>query len=159
MTKGVLSSGNSQEVKLLASSRRLASGHSLRRNIQDFESLSETLRFTRVCEDATFVHRAASGMSHKTRPDEDDGFGHTKPPIQSFCSNSWKNIYWTSHWSSDRENSWPIWTTQRSLATVAVIRDQKDGRLLPHPIRRQSRLTRRKILTREVRMCVDKKLY
>ena len=58
----------------LVSSPRLASGNSLRRNIQEFESLSETIRFTRVCEDATFVHRVASGMSYKTRPEEDDGF-------------------------------------------------------------------------------------
>ena len=63
-TNCVLSSVSSLEVKLLVSSPRLASGSSLRRNNQDFESLSETLRFTRV----------ASGMSYKTRPDEDDGF-------------------------------------------------------------------------------------
>ena len=56
VTKGVLSSVNSQEVKLLVSSPRLASGNSLRRNIQDFESLSETSRFTSVCEDAICVH-------------------------------------------------------------------------------------------------------
>ena len=34
----------------------------------------------------------------------------SEPTIQSFCSNYWRNNYWTSHWSSDRENSWPIWT-------------------------------------------------
>ena len=39
-------------------------------------------------------------------------------------------------------------------------RRPKDDRLLPHPIRRQNRLTvkratRRKVLTREVRLCVD----
>ena len=47
-------------------------------------------------------------------------------------------------------------------ATVAVVRDQKDDRLLP-PIRRQNRLTvkkatKRKILTREVRFCVGSKI-
>ena len=111
-TNCVLSSVSSLEVKLLVSSPRLASGSSLRRNNQDFESLSETLRFTRV----------ASGMSYKTRPDEDDGFWtdhsimpriHTfrsKPTIQSKCSNSWRNNYCTSHWSSNRENSWHLWT-------------------------------------------------
>ena len=122
VTKGVLSSVNSQEVKLLVSSPSLASGNSSRRNIQDSESLSGTVQFTRVCEDAIFVHRVASGMSYKTGPDEDDGFGQLNPlcrnytfsrvntPNQSFCSNSWRNNYWTSHWSSDRGNSWPTWT-------------------------------------------------
>ena len=42
MTKAVLSSVKSQEVKILVSSPRLASGNSLQKNIQDFESLSET---------------------------------------------------------------------------------------------------------------------
>ena len=46
------------------------------------------------------------------------------------------------------------------MTTVAVVRDQKDDRLLPHPIRRQCRLTvkkatKRKVLTREVRFYVD----
>ena len=35
---------------------------------------------------------------------------HSKPKFQSFCSNPWRNYYWTSHWGSDLENSWPIWT-------------------------------------------------
>ena len=99
MTKGVLSSVNSREVKLLVSSPRLASGNSLRRNLQDFESLSETTRFTRVCE----RHRVSAGMSCKTKHVEDDGFWtvdsvmqriyvfSSKPPIQSLCSNSWRN--------------------------------------------------------------------
>ena len=79
--KGVLTSVKSHEVNLLVSSPRLASGSSLRKNIQDFESLSETIRFTRVCEDAIFVHLVSAGMSYKTRLDEDDGFGQ----IISFC--------------------------------------------------------------------------
>ena len=60
VSKGVLIREKSQEVNLLVSSPRLASGSSLRENIQDFESLSETIRFTRVCEDAIF---RASGFS------------------------------------------------------------------------------------------------
>ena len=79
VTKGVLTSVKSQEVNLLVSSRRLASGSSLRENIQDFESLSERIWFTRVCEDAIFVHRVSAGMSYKTRPDEYDGFGQLIP--------------------------------------------------------------------------------
>ena len=50
VTKGVLTSVKSQEVKLLVSSPRLVSGNSLRENIQDFESPSETIRFTRFSE-------------------------------------------------------------------------------------------------------------
>ena len=75
VTKGVLSNMNSQEVKLLVSSPRLAPRNSLREKIQDFESLSETFRFTRVCEDAVFTHRVSAGMSYKTRLDEADGNG------------------------------------------------------------------------------------
>ena len=71
--QGALASVKSHEVNLLVSSPRLASGSSLRENIQDFESLSE--RFTRACEDAMFVHRVLAGMSYKTRLDEDDGLG------------------------------------------------------------------------------------
>ena len=33
--------------------------------------------------------------------------------------------------------------TQLPLETVARVRDEKDDRLLPHPIRRQNRLTAR----------------
>ena len=65
MTKGVLKSVKSQEVNLLASSPRLASGSSLWENNQDFDSLSETIRFTRVCEEAVFTHRVSAGMSYK----------------------------------------------------------------------------------------------
>ena len=79
VTKGVLTSVKSQEVKLLVSSPRQVSGNSLRENIQDFESLSETIRFTRVCELASFWHRVSAGMSYKTRLDEDDGFGQIIP--------------------------------------------------------------------------------
>ena len=60
VTKSVSSCVKSQEVDLMVSSPRPASGSSLRENIQDFESLSETIRFTRVCEDAIFVHRVFS---------------------------------------------------------------------------------------------------
>ena len=57
VTPGVLTGVKSQEVKLLVSSPRPVSGKSLRGNIQDFESLSETIRFTRVCGLASFLHR------------------------------------------------------------------------------------------------------
>ena len=72
--KGVLTSVKSHEVNLLVSSPRQASGSSFWENIQDFESLSETIRSSKECEDAIFVHRVSAGMSYKTRLDEDDGF-------------------------------------------------------------------------------------
>ena len=82
LTEVVLTSVKSQEVKLLVSSPRLASGNSLRENIQDFESLSETIRFTSFCEDVSFVHRVSAGMSYKTRHDEDDPFWTDHPIMQ-----------------------------------------------------------------------------
>ena len=66
---------------LIVFSPRLAQGNLLRENIQDFESLSETIHFTRVCEDASFWFPASAGMKYKTKPDEDDGFGQIIP----FC--------------------------------------------------------------------------
>ena len=67
VTKGVFSNVNSYEVKLLVSSPRRVSGNGLRENIQDFESQSETIRFTWVCELASFQHRVSAGTSYKTR--------------------------------------------------------------------------------------------
>ena len=84
VTKGVLTSVKSQEVKHLVSCPRPSSANSLRENIQDFESLSETIRFTRVCELASFPHRVSAGMSYKTRLDEDDGFGQIIPLCREY---------------------------------------------------------------------------
>ena len=53
-------------------------------NIQDFESLSETIRFTRVCEIASSWHRVSAGLSYKTRLDEDDGFGQIVPSCREY---------------------------------------------------------------------------
>ena len=51
--------------------------------------------------------------------------------------------------------------TQRPLATVAQVRDEKDDLLLPHPIRRQRptvrKGTKRKVVTREIRLYADTK--
>ena len=76
----------------------------LRENIQDFESLSETIRFTRVCED-----------------DEDDGFGQIIPLCRGHTlsrvnprSRAGRSDYRTSHWSSHREHSWQFWTWNRN---------------------------------------------
>ena len=56
----------------------------MQKNIQDFESLTETIRFTRVCEDAVFTHRVSAGKNYKTRPDEDDDFGHLIPLCREY---------------------------------------------------------------------------
>ena len=91
VSKGVLISVKSQEVNLLVSSPRLASGSSWRENIQDFESLSETIRFTRVCEDAIFVHRGSAGMSYKTRPDESNNETRIQNPQSCSRLVVWQN--------------------------------------------------------------------
>ena len=108
-----------QEVKRLVSSPRQVLGTSLRENIQVFESLSETIRFTRVCEVAVFVHRVATGMSYKARPDQGDGLGQlipscweytfsrVNPPFAAIPGGT-KNG--PVNWSSDRENYWPTLT-------------------------------------------------
>ena len=54
MSEGILKSVNSREVNSLVSSPTVASGNRLRENIQDFESLSETVQFTKVCEGPSF---------------------------------------------------------------------------------------------------------
>ena len=52
--------------------------------------------------------------------------------------------------------------TKWPLATVAVIRDEKDDRLLPHQLRRQrltvKKATEMKALTKRVRFCADTKI-
>ena len=74
----------SQEVNSSVSSPRQASGNRLRENIQDLESLSETIQFTNVCELASFWYLVSTGVSHKTKPDEDDGFGEPIPVCRGY---------------------------------------------------------------------------
>ena len=55
-----------------------------------------------------------------------------------------------------------VMTIYLLLEIEVVVRDEKDDRLHQHPIQRQNRLTekkaiKRKVLTREVRFCVEKK--
>ena len=61
VTKGVLTSVESQELKLLVSSKTGIWKQFARKN-QDFESLTETIRFTRVCEFASFWHWVSAGF-------------------------------------------------------------------------------------------------
>ena len=42
-------------------------------------TVSETIKFSRVCEDASFWYRVSAGMKYKTKLDEDDGFGQIIP--------------------------------------------------------------------------------
>ena len=99
-----------------------ASGNRLRESLQNFESLSKTIQFTKVCELASFWHGVEAGMSYKTIPDVDDGFGalhpsmpriftfSRRPRIQSVRSDSRRNIIWTNHRSAHRTTSWQPWT-------------------------------------------------
>ena len=75
MTKGVLTSVKSQEVKTFGIFSKTGIWKQVRENIQDFESLSETIRLTKVCEGASFLHSVSACMSYKARPDEDYDFG------------------------------------------------------------------------------------
>ena len=79
--KKILKSVNAQEGNSLVCAPRTepASGNRLRESLQKFESLSKTVQFTKVCEDASFWHRVSAGMSYKTIPDVDDGFGDFIP--------------------------------------------------------------------------------
>ena len=92
MNKEILKSVNSREVNSLVSSPRLASGNRFRENTQDFESLSETIQVTKVCEFASFWYRAFSWYeiqcwrSHPSMPRIHTS--SSKPTIQSSSSNS-----------------------------------------------------------------------
>ena len=45
------------------------------RTTSEMETLEKEVQFTKVCEDASFWRRVSIGMSYKTVPDVDDGFG------------------------------------------------------------------------------------
>ena len=69
---------NPQEVNSLVRTPRNgspASENGLRESLRNFESLSKTNQFTRICENASFKHRVSAGMRYKTSPDVNDGFG------------------------------------------------------------------------------------
>ena len=83
VTKDVLTCVKSQEVKLLVSPAKPASGNSMQENIHDFESLDEMIQFTKVCELALFEHRVTAWRL-QTRPDEDDGFGQLIPLCREY---------------------------------------------------------------------------
>ena len=112
---GVLSSVNSQEVKPLVSSPRLASGNSLQKTFRTSNPSLIPFDLQGVCEDAVFMPRVSAGMSYRTKLDEDDGFGDPSQyaentyrlprasPKSSLCSNSWRNNHWTSHWSPNTD--------------------------------------------------------
>ena len=42
------------------------------------------IQFTKVCEDASFWRRVSVGMSYKTIPDVDDGFGDRTPACREY---------------------------------------------------------------------------
>ena len=82
----ILKSVNSQEVKSLACAPRTtaASGNGLQEHLQNFESLSRTVQFTRICELASFWLRADLGKKYKTIPVVDDGFGDSIPACREY---------------------------------------------------------------------------
>ena len=59
--------------------RKWASGNRWRECLQNIESLAKTIPFTKVSELASLWHRVEAGMSYKTTPDVDDGFGDFIP--------------------------------------------------------------------------------
>ena len=63
---------------------KLVSGSRLRENSQDFESLSETVQFTKFCELASIWNRVSAGVSYKTQADEDDGLGDPIPLCREY---------------------------------------------------------------------------
>ena len=89
---------------LLEVSHTLQTNHMLR--------LLSLLSSVGACEDAAFVRRVFIGMSYKTIPDVDDGFGdrtsacreytlpREDPKFQDLCNNSRTNYKWTSSSSS-----------------------------------------------------------
>ena len=78
MNTEILKNVKSQEVNSFLSSPRRASGHKLRENIQDVESLSET-SIHKGLRTRTVLVPASVGMRYKTKPDQDDGFGDPIP--------------------------------------------------------------------------------
>ena len=112
----------SHEVKLLVCPPKMASGNSLQEHIFELRSsvrqnsvlramwrrLAWTSRISRDdVKNSTWPGRrlwATCSIMSRIHTFS------TKPSILSLCSNSWENSHWTSYWSSDRENYWPIWT-------------------------------------------------
>ena len=80
MNKGKLESVSAQEVNFLVSCRRLASGNSLRENIQDFESLSPRLLSSAKTQGLRRRIVLVPGMQRKHT------FSIRRPTIQSMCS-------------------------------------------------------------------------
>ena len=138
----ILKSVNSQEVNSLVRTRRTGapvSGNGLRECLQNFESLEKSLRFTNICD------RVSIGMCY-TISDVRDGLRtNTSMPrvctpscrqrFQSLCSNSMKNIYWTSHSSSHHTKSWQSWTCNPDS-----IPDKPRSKILGGDMRREESL-------------------
>ena len=75
-----------------------ASANSLRECLQKFETLEKDIQFTKVCEDASFWRRVSIGMTYRTIPDVDDGFGDRTPACREYTlprANSASRIYAT----------------------------------------------------------------
>ena len=75
----------------------------------------------------------------------------------------WESVFSGRHINIVRKETHEVsFMTDQPLETLALSRDEKDDRLLPHPIRRRTRVTvkkatKRKALSKEVRFCADTK--
>ena len=85
------------------------SGNRLRECLQRFDTLVKIFNLREfVCEDARFARRVSIGMSDKTIPDVDDGFGDRAPAcreytlpredqkFQNLCNDCRTNYNWTT---------------------------------------------------------------
>ena len=77
-----------QEVNSTPRSDNPASENRLREGLQRFDTLEKDIQFTKVCEDASFWRRVSIGMSYKTTPDVDDGFGDRTPACREYTLSS-----------------------------------------------------------------------
>ena len=63
-----------------------AAGISVREVQQNFETLGTDVQFTRICEEAAFIHEVAVGQFYRTALDVDDGFGGRTLVCREFSS-------------------------------------------------------------------------
>ena len=103
----------SHKVKLLVCPPKMASGNSLQEHILSFSKQCPT-KFSSQSYVKTLglniAYQRMTVMGNLFDYVENTHTFSSKPSILSLCSNSWENSHWTSYWSSDRENYWPIWT-------------------------------------------------
>ena len=63
-----------------------AAGNSLCEVQQKFETLGPEVQFTRICQEAAFIHEVTVGRYYRTALDVDDGFGHRTLVCREYTS-------------------------------------------------------------------------